>query len=59
MIFPECNEPVKQYKPYKAIQFNKKLEKARMLINSIDDTSLKPDDKKLLLAKIKAFVADY
>jgi len=41
------------YKPYKNEQFNKKLAKARQLINSIDETSLKAEDKKILKQKIK------
>lgn len=41
------------YKSYKAEQFNKKLEKQRQLLNSILDTSLKPEDKALLKTKLK------
>lgn len=42
-----------EYKPYKNTQFNKKLAKAKALLNSIDETSLKPDDKKKLKSQIK------
>jgi len=44
---------VREYKPYKNEQFNKKLAKARSLINSIDETSLRPEDKKQLKNQIK------
>lgn len=55
MIYPDIyeNKPIQSYKSYKAEQFNKKLEKARGLVNSINDTSLKPEDKKILIQKIK------
>lgn len=45
--------PPRPYKSYKGEQFNKKLTKARMLINSVGDTSLKPEDKAKLLAEIR------
>jgi hypothetical protein len=47
------SDKVRSYKSYKAEQFNKKLEKMRNLLNSIDDTSLKPEDKVILKSKLK------
>jgi hypothetical protein len=41
------------YKSYKAEQFNKKFQKAVNLLNSIDETSLKLEDKKRLKENIK------
>ena len=41
------------YNSYKNEQFAKKLEKMRNLINSVHETSLKDEDKKLLINKIK------
>lgn len=43
----------KTYKSYKAEQFNKKFQKGVNLLNSIDETSLKPEDKKRLKENIK------
>jgi hypothetical protein len=45
--------PVRSYKPYKNEQFAKKLDKMRNLIKSVHETSLKDDDKKLLIKKMK------
>lgn len=55
MIFPDpySNQPQQTYKSYKAEQFNKKFQKAVNLLNSIDETSLKPEDKKRLKENIK------
>lgn len=53
MNFPDIHTPTPVTKPYKNTQFNKKLAKARTLLNSIDATSLKPSDKKLLKSNIK------
>lgn len=50
--FGEIDKTV-SYKSYKAEQFNKKFQKAVNLLNSIDDTSLKPEDKKRLKENIK------
>ena len=47
---------VRSYDSYKKTVFNKKLEKLRLLIGSIDDTSLKPDDKKKLKTRMKIFL---
>lgn len=47
------NSKYVDYKPYKNQQFNKKLEKAKTLIKSIDQTSLKQADKDLLKRQIK------
>lgn len=55
MLIPDIygNTPAPSYKSYKAEQFNKKFQKAVNLLNSIDDTSLKPEDKKRLKENIK------
>lgn len=45
MIMPDYSEPLRSYKSYKNEQFNKKLEKMRQLINAVNETSLKADDK--------------
>lgn len=47
------DRPVQKYSSYKNEQFNKKLAKAKSLIDSIESTSLKKEDKALLKAKIK------
>lgn len=44
---------LRPYKPYKNKQFAKKLDKMRALINSVNETSLKDSDKKILLEKFK------
>ena len=49
--------PVRTYSSYKNEQFNKKLEKMRMLINSVNDTSLKDSDKKILLSNFKELLS--
>lgn len=41
------------YKPYRNEQFNKKMGKASALIKSIDETSLRPEDKRKLKDQIK------
>lgn len=43
----------KTYKSYKAEQFNKKTEKMRQLINSVDDTSLSKEDKIKLKVQMR------
>lgn len=48
----DYSEKVREYKPYKNEQFNKKLAKAKSLLNSIDDTSLKKEDKVKLKNQI-------
>lgn len=54
MIYDLYSEPVKQtYKAYKNSQFNKKLEKMRQLINSVDDTSLSKEDKIKLKVQMR------
>jgi hypothetical protein len=55
MIMPDFGDTtrVQPYKSYKAEQFNKKFAKARNLLNSIDETSLRPEDKKRLKENIK------
>lgn len=53
MIADWSEKKVTSYKSYKNAQFNKKLDKARNLISSVNDTSLKKEDKAILLAKIK------
>jgi hypothetical protein len=42
-----------EYKPFKSKVFKKRLDKIEYLIKSIDETSLKNGDKKLLKKKIK------
>lgn len=54
MIVPDFGDKIAPpYKAYKAEQFNKKFAKARNLLNSIDETSLRPEDKKRLKQTIK------
>lgn len=58
IIYDGYDYPVREYKPYKNEQFNKKLAKARNLINSVNETSLKKEDKIILLAKIKDLIVE-
>lgn len=51
LAFGERQPP--SYKSYKNEQFNKKFQKAVNLLNSIDATSLKLEDKKRLKENIK------
>lgn len=44
---------VPSYKSYKNEQFKKKFDKAKNLLNSIDETSLRKEDKELLKENIK------
>lgn len=44
---------VRSYKSYKNEQFKKKFDKAKNLLNSIDETSLRKEDKELLKENIK------
>lgn len=53
MMEHDYGKPQQTYKSYKAEQFNKKIEKQRHLLNSILDTSLTPEDKERLKAKLK------
>ena len=53
MMLAWGEEKVREYKPYKNEQFTKKLDKMRSLIKSVDETSLKSEDKKLLKQKMK------
>lgn len=43
---------IESYSSYKKRMFNKKLEKLRLLIKSIDSLSLKDEDKKDLILKM-------
>ena len=47
------------YKKYKAEKFEKNKQKVLMILKGIDQTSLKGDDKKKLIAEIKALVANF
>lgn len=47
------------YRKYKAEKFEKNKQKILMLLSGIEQTSLKADDKKKLIAEIKAIVANY
>jgi hypothetical protein len=47
------------YKKYKAEKFEKNKQKVLMILNGIDQTSLKSDDKKKLIAEIKALVLNF
>lgn len=53
MLMPDLHSPPRSYKSYKAEQFNKKIEKMKTLIRSIDESSLKFDDKQTLKHKLK------
>ena len=47
------------YKKYKAEKFEKNKQKVRLILIGIDQTSLKADDKKKLIAEIKSLVANF
>jgi hypothetical protein len=53
MLIDFGNTPPESYKSYKNKQFNKKFDKAKALLNSIDESSLKKEDKLLLKRNIK------
>ena len=61
MIMPWGGDEYKapNYKKYKAEKFEKNKQKVLMILNGIDQTSLKSDDKKKLIAEIKALVLNF
>lgn len=59
MVFLDRDEPIEEYKTYKARIYEKRKQKIRLLLNSIDETSLRPKDKSKLLIQIKLIVAEY
>ena len=52
-MFGGLCEPVELYKDYKNRTFDKFLNRALNLLNNIEQTSLKPSDRELLLKKVK------
>lgn len=59
MLCYSSDTPIKSYKAYKNEQFKKKLDKAKNLLNSISETSLKPEDKQKLKEQIKEYFNQY
>lgn len=53
MMFYGTDEPLKTYKSYKKETFERKLTKARMLRQSVSESSLKDEDKKALIELLK------
>lgn len=53
MMIEHEYQKARSYKSYKAEQFNKKIEKMRQLLYSVDETSLKKEDKLFLKQKLK------
>jgi len=47
------------YEPYKKQKFHKTKERVRLILKGIEQTSLRPEDKKKLLKEIKKMVAKY
>lgn len=56
MICTGGEYPIESYSSYKGRMFNKKLEKLRSLLNSIDSLSLKSEDKQKLLFQLKNMI---
>jgi len=56
MMCPDYTEKVPAYKSYKAQKFNKALERIRAIVSSVHDSSLKDEDKRALLKKIREAV---
>lgn len=53
MMMPDCTEPLKTYKSYKSEKFNKLISRTKALKNAVNDSSLKEEDKKALLDKMR------
>ena len=53
------DEPVETYKSYKAKKFKKTTDKITLLLNGINQLSLRPSDKEKLLRKIKLIVNEF
>lgn len=53
MMCPDYTEKVPKYKSYKAEKFHKTLERLKALVSSVVDSSLKDEDKKALIKKMK------
>lgn len=58
LIYSDGYEKPKPYKSYKNERFNKIKDKARKLINSINDSSLKKEDKYKLNIEIQKMIND-
>lgn len=52
MFSQDLNAPIQTYKSYKAEKFEKYLQRQKALIRGVKDSSLKEEDKKLLIKKM-------
>jgi hypothetical protein len=56
MMCPDYKEKVPSYKSYSAEKFHKALERTRALVQSVNDSSLKDDDKRKLLKQMREVI---